>query len=63
MGEAILYSITAIVVAIIIAGGINRAAFYVSQIVVAYIDEMRRKDRIQINGERHDQVRGSTKED
>jgi len=46
VAEAILYSITAIIVAIIIAGGINRAFYYLAQAIVVYLDA--RKDCIHI---------------
>jgi hypothetical protein len=51
VAEAILYSITAIIVAVIIAGGINRAAFYVSQAIVLYIEHSTRIYRSKIQGE------------
>jgi len=37
MDKVIAYCVTAVIVSIVIAGGINRAAFYFSTAVIAYL--------------------------
>jgi hypothetical protein len=46
MWEVIAYCITAILVSIIVAGGINRAAYYTSAAIVALLrDHLRERDK------------------
>lgn len=44
MAAVAAYCVTAIVVALIIAGGINRAAFYFSTAIISYLANKHMKD-------------------
>ena len=49
MWEVAAFCVTAILVAIIIAGGINRAAFYLSAAILAYMkDRDKHRDNDQV---------------
>ena len=55
MFDAIAYCVTAILVSIILAGGINRAAYYTSLSIVTYLrerDYLRREQHAKIVDEK-----------